>query len=95
MNQTKKDLPDYAYMSDEEMKEQRLYLMLKSMCDYNTRTSAWLAEEIGITEPTLRDFMKWKFSKKTFKMVESWFKSVVNYLNEVYVNYKRVETDDE
>ena len=95
MTETKRDLPDYAYMSDEQMKQERLYLILKGMCDYNTRSAASLAAEIWITEPTLRDFMKWKYSKKTLKMVESWFKSVVTYLNEVYVSYKKVEADDE
>lgn len=76
-------------------KEERMYLILKGMAEHEIRAFADLAEEIWVSQPTLRDFFKWKYSKKTFKMVESWFKSQAHYLSDVYSKYWDMENDKE
>jgi len=94
-DEVKKELPDYARMSDEEMKKYRMSTLLQWMCNYETRSTKELAKEIWITEPTLRDFMKWKYSDKTLKLVESWLFQTVAFLNEQVVYYKNVRDDKE
>lgn len=81
--------------TDEERKRERMYLLLKWMAEFEIRSFWDLAKEIWITEPTLRDFMKGKYSEKTFKMVESRFFQVVAYLNEQICYYKDVRDDRE
>lgn len=94
-DEVKKELPDYARMSDEEMKKYRMFTLLQWMCNYETRSTKELAKEIWVTEPTLRDFMKWKYSDKTLKLVESWLFQTVAFLNEQVVYYKNVRDDKE
>lgn len=94
-DEVKKELPDYARMSDEEMKKYRMSTLLQWMCNYETRSTKELAKEIWVTEPTLRDFMKWKYSDKTLKLVESWLFQTVAFLNEQVVYYKNVRDDKE
>lgn len=94
-DKVKKELPEYAKMSDEEMKKYRMFTLLKWMCNYETRSTKELAKEIWVTEPTLRDFMKWKYSDKTLKLVESRLFQTVTFLNEQVVYYKDVRDDKE
>ena len=76
-------------------KEERLYLLLKAMCKCEIRSLKDLAEEIWISLPTFRDFLNWKYSKKTAKLVETWCNSNVNYLSDCWVSYRRIQDDDE
>lgn len=94
-DKVKKELPEYAKMSDEEMKKYRMFTLLKWMCNYETRSTKELTKEIWVTEPTLRDFMKWKYSDKTLKLVESRLFQTVTFLNEQVVYYKDVRDDKE
>ena len=91
----KKNLPDYAKMSDEDMKRYRLYTLLQWMCNFETRSFSELAKEIWITEPTFRDFMKGKYSEKTFKLVENWFLQHIAFLSEQVCHYKDIRDDRE
>jgi hypothetical protein len=76
-------------------KEERMYLILKGMANNEIRSFADLAEEIWVSQPTLRDFFKWEYTKKTFKLVDAWFKSHARYLSDVYTKYWDIEHDNE
>lgn len=76
-------------------RDERLFETLKSMTKYETRSFEELAKEIWISQPTLRAFWNGKYSEKTFKLVDTWFKSHVNYLSNVYTKYWDIEHDKE
>lgn len=81
--------------TEEERKKERMFLLLRWMANYEIRSFWDLAKEIWVTEPTLRDFMKGKYSEKTFKMVESRFLQTVDYLGDQVCYYKDVRDDRE
>lgn len=76
-------------------KEERLHNLLKIILSSSWNSKQKITDEIWITEPTLRDFLAWKATKKTEKLVERWCYSHVNFLSDCRTNYRRIQNDDE
>lgn len=77
------------------MKDQRLYGLLKCLVTEKIKSFEKLAAEIWISQPTLRDFMVWKYTPKTLKLIEGRITHESWLLWDYYVLFHKIEDNDE
>lgn len=79
----------------DKKQDERINWLLKLVINLSSKSRREIADEIWLTEPTFRDFMKWKSTKKTDKLVEIWVHNQVMFMWEIWSDYRTIQDDKE